>query len=54
MADYPTISPQEVHRSHYVVDEGYSVTDPVCVLCRLTACENGDLLKEPCKGNPNG
>lgn len=49
MVNYPTIKPEDVHPSHEVYDEGVYITDPVCCKCRLSACEDGDKLREPCR-----
>lgn len=50
---YPTVTPDEVHPSHDVREEGYLITDPYCQHCRAGAVENGDLLRLPCpKSSP--
>lgn len=46
---YPTITPEEVHPSHDVREEGYFITDPYCQHCRLGAVLDGPALKEPCQ-----
>lgn len=44
------MKPSDVHPSHKVYDEGWIVSDPVCVNCRAYVYETPDLLLSPCKG----
>lgn len=42
------ITPEEVHKTHDVREEGLLVSDPVCQKCRYGAFEHEEQLRLPC------
>jgi DNA repair exonuclease SbcCD ATPase subunit len=46
------VSPDEVHPSHDVREEGILISDPVCQKCRASVYGSADRLRVECSGTP--
>lgn len=44
------LKPEDVHPTHYVVDLGYLISDPVCQKCGKGVYDSPKELLIPCEG----